>query len=301
MQHPFLSAQARANYTRVTICCCVDSDLARKATCTSTRWSTALRRRRPWRGFDSVRVAMVNIFIELQIEVGRQSLPPHVHAKQIEERMQSVVYQLTHPWHWLTYGQNATAVAAIAACLGLVGLYFYTHYTRTMMGMQESTARANVEPMLVTQDNVDFTPTDTRMVEVAARALQPKVLKYELTLRVRNIGQGAALFVHAWCQPVSEMFVLDSSVLRKGPEAMESNGFIHLLQSETESLVIGDLQPDLLSQRRIIVIDALDATSLRHQLQIVQTPLGGGKVETVVNMVHADPKKSQRVSRRAPK
>src|ERR1700732_3242906 len=38
--------------------------------------------------------------------------------------MDSVIYQLHHPWHWLTYGQNATALAAVAAVVGLIGTLF---------------------------------------------------------------------------------------------------------------------------------------------------------------------------------
>jgi hypothetical protein len=201
--------------------------------------------------------------------------------------MQNVIYQLMHPWHWLTYGQNATAVAAIAACLGLIGLYFYTRYTRTMMGVQQSIARASFTPILVA-DDVDFDGEDTRMVEVAPGLEQPKTFKCCATLTVKNIGQGAALYTRAWCQAVTDQFVNGSMILEKTLHSQESNGFSHLLPSESASIVITGLNPEIVGQRRIVVIEAIDATSIRHQLQIVMTPVAPGQSVTEVAMVHAD-------------
>src|ERR1019366_4887010 len=54
------------------------------------------------------------------------------------------LYQVTHPWHWLTYGQNAAGLQALCAFLALIGLIFYTLYTRRMMMLGELTRRAAI-------------------------------------------------------------------------------------------------------------------------------------------------------------
>lgn len=81
--------------------------------------------------------------------------------------MQNFRYQILHPWHWLTYGQNASGIAAVAAViaalavvLGLIGLYFYTRYTRNMMLLGQETQRANITPILVSSGPIEFTPVE---------------------------------------------------------------------------------------------------------------------------------------------
>lgn len=73
--------------------------------------------------------------------------------------MQNIEYQLLHPWHWLTYGQNATALGAVVACLGFIGLIFYTLYTRRMMKLGENTRRAAITPVLISRGGVQFDAT----------------------------------------------------------------------------------------------------------------------------------------------
>ncbi len=60
--------------------------------------------------------------------------------------MSSFFYQILHPWHWLTYGQNASG-------LGLVVLVFYTLYTRTMMLEAERARRGAMVPYLAINVN----------------------------------------------------------------------------------------------------------------------------------------------------
>lgn len=216
------------------------------------------------------------------------------------KNMNSFLYQLDHPWHWLTYGQNASAVAAVAAFFGLVGLYLYTRYTRTMMQVQQSTARASIEPLLVTDGSVEFEPTQTRVVEVARGVTQPRNSEYRVVLSVRNIGQGTALYARAWCQSVSDDFAgSGSTILNRTPDAKESGGFAHLQRSDIASITIEKLAPEITSKRRIIVVETIDVTSVPHQLQIIQTPLGPGEVETQVTMVHADPRKYRKYLKKA--
>jgi hypothetical protein len=204
--------------------------------------------------------------------------------------MDDVLYQLSHPWHWLTYGQNATAVAAVAACLGLVGLFFYTLYTKSIMKMQESTARASITPELVVQGPAEYTGVNQQMVEIAHGLQQLRYARYNMRLGFRNVGAGAALFVRAWCQPVSERFICTGSILETTPDSVQSNGFSHLLQSENVTIVIEGLRHDVQTLRRVIVVETTDAANMRHQMQILETPAGGGKTQTEVAMAHTGPR-----------
>jgi hypothetical protein len=95
--------------------------------------------------------------------------------------MNSHLYQFIHPWHWLTYGQNA-------AGMGLLGLFFYTLYTRRMMVIAQETRRASLFPLLVIRANA---PLDQKRDIV-----------------VENTG-GSALNIMVWNQPVSARFTLN--------------------------------------------------------------------------------------------
>jgi len=54
------------------------------------------------------------------------------------------LYQFLHPWHWLTYGQNASVVVLIVVA-------FYTIYTRRMMLLAQQTRRGELYPILAVQ------------------------------------------------------------------------------------------------------------------------------------------------------
>ncbi len=204
--------------------------------------------------------------------------------------MKEALYQIFHPWHWLTYNQNAEAVAAVAAALALVGLFFYTRYTRKMMQMQANTTRASITPILVTPGDVGFATTDLQLVKTTAGAHQPIVVRCRLSLTVKNIGEGAALYVRGWCQPVSEKFVNNSSmILEKTAASRETDSFAYLQKSESTTIQIENLSPEIQTQRAVIVIEAIDVTSLRHQLQIIRSPSSDGKTDIAVTMAHADP------------
>ena len=76
-----------------------------------------------------------------------------------------ILYQLTHWWHWLTYGQNTAA-------LGLIGLGFYTYYTQRMMKAAEETRRLSLTPFLVAEVRLDFQPPMILVTNVAAPAVR---------------------------------------------------------------------------------------------------------------------------------
>ncbi|PSH04719.1 MAG: hypothetical protein CXZ00_04900 [Acidobacteria bacterium] len=202
--------------------------------------------------------------------------------------MHTIVYQIFHPWHWLTYGQNATAVAALAGILALIGLFLYTRYTEKMMQLQESTMRATITPILIAKGDIKFIPTEMDPPDAVQSGLQQsKVTKYRATLLVRNIGQGAALFLEAWHQQVAEKFVTNGSILARTTQAQKaSSGMTELIRGESTSIVSDGFRPEDLNQRWLFVVEAIDQTSRRHQLQLLRSPLPNGQTETSIRMVH---------------
>ena len=82
-------------------------------------------------------------------------------------------YLLLHWWHWLTYGNNATATAAVAA---VITAGFAIKYTSDQVGIrssQDEISRPVIEPVLV----------------VVAQERTP----YGQNFVVRNDGSGSAL------------------------------------------------------------------------------------------------------------
>ncbi len=182
--------------------------------------------------------------------------------------------------------------AAIAAILALIGLYFYTRYTKQMMEMQEAIARASVTPILVTQGNVDFKPEeilDAPLSEVGVRP--PTITKYAAVVRVRNVGEGAALFLSAWHQPVSKKFVLEDSILFEKPEGARDgrSESTELIKFESTPVAFFGFSPEDLTRRWLLVVDAIDQTNLRHQLQILRMPVSAEHSTVNVVMKHETP------------
>jgi hypothetical protein len=92
--------------------------------------------------------------------------------------------QFVHPWHWLTYGQNAVALATVTAAAGLVGLYLYTRYTKNMMITNVGALNASFRPVLI-----------------------PEIVQVDkdgtITVRVKNGGNGVATQIFYGCGAVT--------------------------------------------------------------------------------------------------
>jgi hypothetical protein len=201
--------------------------------------------------------------------------------------MDSVIYQLHHPWHWLTYGQNATALAAVAAVAGLIGLYFYTLYTRQMMRLQERTSRASITPVLISRGGVAFQATGVKHTPASEIGLIPgTVYEYQAVLDVRNIGEGVALFLNAWCQPVSEAFNANDStfLIKTSQSSLGQHEFMELFKGQETKVAFQGFAPEDLHRRFLFVVEALDQSNGHHQLKIVRSGLPSG--ETSVTMAH---------------
>ena len=102
----------------------------------------------------------------------------------------ALIYQLVHPWHWLTYGQNANALGSLAAGIAagaatLAGVYAVRAY------------RSTVEQLNVARTQ------DVRDLSHHLEVLRPQ-LSIEIDerrppknggtfVRIRNIGTGRAV------------------------------------------------------------------------------------------------------------
>ena len=201
--------------------------------------------------------------------------------------MQRIIYQITHPWHWLTYGQNAAALGALSAVLGLIGLFFYTTYTRRMMKLGEATRRATITPILVLRAEPEFIATEVETSPAGELGFTPhKVISYRTVLKIRNIGEGAAVFLRAWAQPVSEKFGIGgATILLKTVHSTDgSSESTELFKGESTSVAFEPLKPSDLQRRWLFVVESIDQANGRHQLHVLRS--AAPNVEIFVTMVH---------------
>lgn len=206
--------------------------------------------------------------------------------------MSPTSYQFHHPWHWLTYGQNAAAVQALCAVTALIGLFLYTRYTRRMMTVSELTRRASLTPVF------------------AASGIEPHYLNnlqptpdsvVRVSMNLRNVGEGVAVVVWSWYQPVSENFsVFDSGILKQPssapygyiPVTSMTKGEIAEIHFDAYDLANpavvqeGFLTKTFPSDKRwLFVVDAVDQAQGRHQLKMVMRC--EEKPTTDMTMVHS--------------
>jgi hypothetical protein len=231
--------------------------------------------------------------------------------------MHITFYQVLHPWHWLTYGQNAAALAGLAAIAGTFILYRYTVYTRRMMEtqvhtmdlqvkamgiqtqtlkmqgellkMQESSTIAAITPNLVAQRDVEFAPTHLEDIDGADIGIQArKVALYKAVLSIRNVGAGAALFVKGWNHPLDDGFVADSSdlLVNKGQINEIWAQLTELMTGESTSITFEGFKPVDIQRSWIFVIDTIDQTNRKHQLRLVRAPRAGGQMDISISMHH---------------
>ena len=201
--------------------------------------------------------------------------------------MQNILYQVLHPWHWLTYGQNAAGVAAVIATLGLVGLYLYTRYTRNMMLLQQETQRATITPILVSTGAIEFVPAEfSHNPGTELGLVAQDILAYRPVVMVRNVGQGAAIYITSWAQSVTEKFTMGGSILFvQSPETNAGDQPLEaLLQGESMEIKFGLMNPSQVKSRLLFVIQCRDAASGQHQLQLLYSHWPEGSVQ--MTMVH---------------
>jgi hypothetical protein len=139
--------------------------------------------RRGWRYF----VAGAIIFLILPLTITRLIV--------CDWQTHGILYQWTHPWHWLANGNNAGAVQALVALLALIGLTIYTIYTRKMRDAAFAQLRAQTRPILnVTADlSSAAQPSDFEFEQGAENALGAPNSQIQLT--ITNIGPGPATMI----------------------------------------------------------------------------------------------------------
>jgi hypothetical protein len=166
-----------------------------------------------------------------------------------------LLYQLLHPWHWLTYSQNASVVT-------LIVVVFYTLYTRRMMLLAQQTRRGELYPILALQEVI--------------------VNAGSMDLVIKNVGAGPMLNILQWGQPVSERFKLGGTFLERPPAVGQSFGG-SMQRGEGRTLNTG---VDCSDPRVLLVVEGTDSVGGRHQFCLLRVLVGPDKYEHQVRMVH---------------
>ena len=139
-------------------------------------------------------------------------------------------------------------VQSVVAFAALIGLFFYTKYTRRMMEISESARRMSVLPSLV---------------------IQADTVEHEgLVLEILNAGTGAALNIRLWSQTVSNEFSLDGKILAHNASVKEL--FLGTLLSQKGTHLVDE---NFSQQARLLyVVEADDLTGGSQQMQLLTTP-----------------------------
>jgi hypothetical protein len=177
--------------------------------------------------------------------------------------MNPILYQLAHPWHWLLYGNNASALAALSAVLGVIGLFLYVRYTKTIMEATLASFEASFYPVLMAQ------LSDTS--------------QHFIHWRIHNVGRGPARNVRIWR-------------IEEGNDAPELFKMRQYLPDNERAIVYGTLLPDHDKTEAfeirygyatgedafLVIVDAEDNAGSAHQLQI----LSYGKDSSMGHLYH---------------
>jgi len=148
------------------------------------------------------------------------------------------------------------AVQSIAAVLGLIGLFFYTLYTKRMMKLQLETRRAEIAP--------EFT-----LKELSGSSNVPPARNLHIT--VWNIGKGPALRLKGWFYPVESSLRLDKSKFLPR-RATAEDGDISGFEVLPGALGIIVFQRIPMQGHLLCVIECEDAGRYKHQFQLIRIP-----------------------------
>jgi hypothetical protein len=190
--------------------------------------------------------------------------------------MRNFLYQILHPWHWLTYGQNATG-------LGIVGLFLYTIYTRRMMKLAELSRRATITPIFSLRNHRFAATNSVPCPDDDAGSKPSPANEFRLYLTITNVGEGPAIGVSSWYQPVSQNFNIDRNLILikdKVPDGETERP--ELLRGESMNVSFFPLTN--LNHPWLFVIQSTDQAKGKHQLQVLLS--GEPQNEMTVQMVH---------------
>jgi hypothetical protein len=157
-----------------------------------------------------------------------------------------------------------TGIEALAACSGFILLLLYTLYTRKMMKIGEFTRRAQITPV--------FSATE---VSPFVYGFIDDLKTCGMSTTVRNVGEGPALLIWAWHQPVSENFKLKGTTLLipTGSVGSASCPKSELLKGESICIHFDPFGKDVHAMENnswLFVVEAFDQANGRHQLQIIR-------------------------------
>lgn len=153
-------------------------------------------------------------------------------------------------WKWLTFGNNATAIASITSVVGLAGLYLYVLYTRDILRATLATLQSSEYPVLIAQ----------------IQDISNENLKW----KIHNIGNGPAQNVFVWR-------------IEEGNDAQKLFKKRQLLPRDEFATIYGTLRAQhddsaafevrypvaLKDDCFLVLIDAFDVNGKMHQLQIL--------------------------------
>lgn len=156
-----------------------------------------------------------------------------------------------------------------------------------MMKIGEETRKAIIVPILISRGGVRFVPTDVEHSPASQIGLaSPRITRYRAVLSIRNIGEGAAIFMTSWSQPVSESFNTGSALIltRTAHATMGNQELTELFKGEAAEVSFAGFQESDLNRRWLFVVDAIDQANGKHQLQVLR--LGNPDGEEIKTMVH---------------
>lgn len=161
-------------------------------------------------------------------------------------------------WLWWLMNQNAPAIQAMCAILGVVGLFLYVLDTRKIRSEQEKTNRATVTPFVCPSEETLGGNSDGK-----------KVVSLYSRIGIRNVGKGAALKLKAWICLVPKEFRLDGSQWFEDEEHNRYSTVVeksNLMNGEEATVTTGGFQ---FEDRFLTVISAEDQRGAKHQLQLL--------------------------------
>lgn len=174
------------------------------------------------------------------------------------------LYQVCHPWHWLTYGQNATAVAAVVSVIAFFGLLLYTVYTKRMWWISQQTRDDALKPYLVLESIQDIDAFRSRVI-------------------LTNLGANA-VNTSIWQQHVTDSFQFKPMFWEnKSNNPVEFVGTFRSNQTKEFAYLHGS------SPAHIMVIDFKDVAKKRHQFAIYRKhDFATNRLEYDGRMLHPD-------------
>ena len=144
-------------------------------------------------------------------------------------------YNVLHPWHWLTYGNNGTAAATAAVLI-------YTYLTYQMARTSQNALKASYRPMIAVAKDTE-----------------------EYTFRVQNIGTGPALGVRVKVVHLDNPSGPSEGSWFKGISAVTPIDSIQGLPMGKEAACTFSIPDHLRNDQFTIVATCWDMTRIFHQ------------------------------------